>query len=112
MRKCTRIRLLRWGWCRRTQQGPVVERKRLIKELQYHDGAPGKLSGFVNEVEQLLNLYPTQDARQAHVIYGAVRRLILDSVMEVAIQARATIWMDIKTTLAVRTIHSRTTDHS
>jgi len=28
------------------------------KELNYYDSKPGKLSGFVNQVEQLLNLYP------------------------------------------------------
>ncbi|KQS44478.1 uncharacterized protein Dere_GG27187 [Drosophila erecta] len=41
-----------------------------IKELHYYDGTPGKLSEF----EQLLNPYPTQDARQARAIYGAVKR--------------------------------------
>lgn len=34
-----------------------------IKELWHaHDGTPGKLSRFVNQVEQLLNLYATQNA--------------------------------------------------
>jgi len=72
-----------------------------IKELNYYDGAPGKLSGFVNQVEQLLSLYPTQEARQAHVIYGAVKRLLVDSALEVVTQERANTWLDMKKALAM-----------
>lgn len=54
-----------------------------ITELNDYDGTRGKLSGFVNQVEQLPNLHPTQDARPAHVIYGAVKRLIIGLAFEV-----------------------------
>nr|XP_039149085.1 uncharacterized protein LOC120284711 [Drosophila simulans] len=72
-----------------------------IKELNYYDGTPGRLSGFVNQVEQLLNLYPTQDARQAHVIYGAVKRLLVDSALQVVTQERTNTWLETKKALAM-----------
>ncbi|KAH8280200.1 hypothetical protein KR054_006250, partial [Drosophila jambulina] len=71
-----------------------------IKELHYYDGTPGKLSGFISQVEHLLSLYPTQEPRQAHVIYGAIRRVIVDSALEAVIQARATTWMEMRTALS------------
>ncbi|KAH8304773.1 hypothetical protein KR059_010419, partial [Drosophila kikkawai] len=71
-----------------------------IKELHYYDGTPGKLSGFISQVDQLLSLYPTQDARQAHVIYGAIRRVIVDDAQEAITQAGATAWTDMRTALA------------
>jgi len=70
-----------------------------IEELNYYDGTPGKLSGFVNPVEQLPNLFPTQDARQAHVIYGAVRRLLVDAALEFVTQERANTWLDTRSGL-------------
>lgn len=72
-----------------------------IKELHYYDGTPGKLSGFISQVEQLLSLYPTQDPRQAHVIFGAIRRVIVDAALEAVIQAGATTWTEIRTALAI-----------
>jgi len=72
-----------------------------IKKQNYYDGTPGKLSGFVNQVEQLLKLYPTQDARQAHVIYGEVKRLLVHSALEVITQERANTWLDMKKSLAM-----------
>ncbi|KAH8237502.1 hypothetical protein KR032_010226, partial [Drosophila birchii] len=71
-----------------------------IKELHYYDGTPGKLSVFISQVDQLLLLYPTQDARQAHIICGAIKRKIVDTALETVTQAGATTWMEIRDALS------------
>ncbi|XP_041564730.1 ring canal kelch homolog isoform X3 [Drosophila elegans] len=62
-----------------------------IKELQYFYGTPGKLSGFINEVEYLLQL--------SHVIFGAIRRVIVDTAAETVAPSGANNWVTMKTAL-------------
>jgi len=54
-----------------------------IKELPYFDGNPSELSRYIAWVEYLLQLNPTQDVGQTHIIYGAIERTIVDSTQTV-----------------------------
>ncbi|KAH8240277.1 hypothetical protein KR032_007964, partial [Drosophila birchii] len=71
-----------------------------IKELHYYDGTLGKLSVFISQFDQLLTMYTTQDARQAHIIYGAIKRVIVDTALEAVSQAGATTWMEVRDALS------------
>ncbi|KAH8330175.1 hypothetical protein KR074_010654, partial [Drosophila pseudoananassae] len=70
-----------------------------IKELPYFDGNPIELSRFITRVEYLLQLYPTQDVRQNHIIYGAIDRTIVDSAQAVIAEEKTTTWMQTKLAL-------------
>jgi len=60
-----------------------------VKELPYFDGNPSDLSQYIARVEYLLKLYPTQDVRQTHIIYGAIERTIDDSDQKVIEEERS-----------------------
>ncbi|KAH8356650.1 hypothetical protein KR084_002347, partial [Drosophila pseudotakahashii] len=70
-----------------------------IKELPYFDGNPSELSRYIARVEYLLQLYPTQDVRQIHIIYGAIERTIVDSAQAVIEEEKSNTWGTAKVAL-------------
>jgi len=70
-----------------------------IKEPPYFDGNPSELSRYIARVEYLLQLYPTQDVRQIHIVYGAIERTIVDSAQRVIEEEKSNTWITTKAAL-------------
>jgi len=70
-----------------------------IKELPYFYGNPSELSRYTARVEYLLQLYPTQDVRQIHIIYGDIERIIVNSAQRVIEEEKSNTWITTKAAL-------------
>jgi len=70
-----------------------------LNQLPYYDGSQSKLCLYIARVKFLLQLYPSQDVHQIHIIFAAIERTIVDSAQAVIVVVKSNTWGTTKEVL-------------
>ncbi|XP_041450146.1 uncharacterized protein LOC121404558 [Drosophila obscura] len=70
-----------------------------IRQVPAYDGSAGKLSSFIKRVEYIHELYPTQDARQSRILFGAVEVQLIEEAQRLSQLVQPNTWTELKNAL-------------
>lgn len=70
-----------------------------IRQVPVFNGTTSELSSFIRRIEFIQSLYPTTDARQAHIMFSAIEMQIGGDAQRVSQLSAANTWIDLKEAL-------------
>ncbi|BFG06802.1 uncharacterized protein DMAD_13694 [Drosophila madeirensis] len=70
-----------------------------IRQVPAYDGSAGKLSSFIKRVEYIQELYPTQDARQSRILFGAIEVQLTEEAQQLSQMVQPNTWLELKNAL-------------
>lgn len=69
-----------------------------LRQLPSYDGSTENLSSFIRR-DYILNLYPTRDARQHNILFGAIEMQLSGDAQRISQLSESNNWPDLKTAL-------------
>lgn len=70
-----------------------------LRQLPSYDGSTENLSSFIRRVDYILNLYPTRDARQHNILFGAIEMQLSGDAQRISQLSESNNWPELKTAL-------------